>query len=115
MNARDYSPFLQDLIRKKSAGRTLDIELDIDGFWEPLGGHGCDRTAKEGEPRTFCGNVNSCPDCAARDLVQRLQGKGFFSSGSPDELNATITHWPKDPNGGIVDDLLNGKRIKNQF
>lgn len=75
-----------------------------------LGGHGCDRDAREGEPRTFCG-APSCPDCAARQFVERFQRAGCFGSQG---TGATITHWPGDPTE-VVDDLVAGKRIRGQF
>lgn len=77
-----------------------------------IGGHGCDRTAKEGETRTFCG-LENCPDCAVRTLVEAFRKRGCFDNGTEAERNATITHWPGD--GEIVDDLLSGVRHKGSF
>ena len=75
-----------------------------------VGGHGCDRRAQEGEAVYGCGRMN-CPDCAARDLVERFKRIGAFSFP---EAKATITHWPGDPSE-VVDDLVEGKRIKGAF
>lgn len=81
------------------------------------GNHGCDRDAKEGESmRPPCSSPN-CIDCRARDFVAQMQASGaltFYDSSIPPE-GATLTHWPKDPNGGITDDLRTGKRQRNSF
>lgn len=77
-----------------------------------VGGHGCDRTAKEGEPLAArCGRVDSCPDCAAAELVGRLYQMGLFSSPG---TGATFTHWPGTPEQ-VVDDMLTGKRQSGDF
>jgi hypothetical protein len=86
---------------------------------EAVGGHGCNRTAKEGEglgpPCVDAG----CPDCAARAFVAELKAKGCSVQ------RATLTHWPIHSDGqgeiarskprDIVDDVLAAKRIRNSF
>lgn len=46
-----------------------------------VGGHGCDRSAKEGE-KLFkrCGRYD-CPDCVAFEFVQTLRMKGMVRDG----------------------------------
>jgi hypothetical protein len=78
-----------------------------------VGGHGCDRTAVEGEPRMFCGSA-SCPDCAARALVEHFKRAGAFGSSNHAEAGAVIIHWPGSISE-VVDDLLTGKRAKGSF
>lgn len=75
-----------------------------------VGGHGCDRDAKEGEKLAArCGNILLCPDCAAAELVERFPASFGFSG-----CGATFTHWPGEP-GEVVDDLLTGTRKKGEF
>lgn len=80
---------------------------------DAVGGHGCDRTATEGEALHPVApqHLSSCPDCMARDFVARLKAAGQFGN-TP--ASATLTHWPGDT-GQVVDDLLNGTRLKGQF
>jgi len=73
---------------------------------DSVGGHGCDRTAKEGDAITPCGQ-EFCPDCRARELVAK------YVIGWP-ATKATLTHWPGEPSE-VVDDLVAGKRIKGSF
>jgi hypothetical protein len=80
------------------------IEIDM------VGGHGCDRDAKEGQPLKACGSP-SCPDCAARRFVADFKARGAFGL-SPS--GATITHWP-GTSGEVVDDLLTDTRAKGSF
>lgn len=74
-----------------------------------VGGHGCDRTAKDGDAREGCGSFN-CPDCLTVDFVKKLRETGS-SVGS-----AELIHWPKDSPSGlggapeIIDNLLTGIR-----
>lgn len=86
-----------------------NFRIEIDA----VGGHGCDRAAKAGEklgpvPKN---HTSTCPDCMARDFVDRLRAAGMFGHGHD---SATLTHWPGDP-GEVVDDLLAGVRRKGQF
>ena len=68
--------------------------IDID----MVGGHGCDRNAKEGEPLAArCGkryldatNSGGCPDCAIAAFVEFFKTRGAFTHGG----HATFTHWP---------------------
>lgn len=77
-----------------------------------VGGHGCDRTAKEGELLAGrCGRVDNCPDCAAAEFVGRMHQLGLFSLPG---TSATFTHWPGE-RGEVVDDMIAGKRIRGQF
>jgi hypothetical protein len=77
-----------------------------------IGGHGCDRVAREGEPLAArCGRVDSCPDCAAAELVGRLYQLGLLSLPG---TSATFTHWPDTPEQ-VVDDMITGKRKSGQF
>jgi hypothetical protein len=74
-----------------------------------VGGHGCDRDAKEGQPRTFC-ERETCPDCAARSLVEKFEKQGCFSFR---ESGAKLIHWPGEHE--IIDDLLAKTREKGTF
>lgn len=76
-----------------------------------VGNHGCDRNAQEGEPLAKCGRIDSCPDCAAAELVGRFYGSGAFAH---DGTGATITHWPGQA-GEVVDDLVRGVRKQGAF
>lgn len=77
-----------------------------------VGGHGCDRAAKEGEPLSpgrawpDSHDPEACPDCLAADFVAKLQRVASVNS-------ATYTHWPSST--PIVDDLLTRKRAKGSF
>ena len=73
-----------------------------------VGGHGCDRSAKQGEKLYSRCNRMTCPDCLAADFVARLQRLGFM------DVKAAFTHWPGDPSE-VVDDLVSNTRIKGQF
>ncbi len=61
-----------------------------------VGGHGCQRDAREGEEFTGCGRMG-CPDCEARMFVSRV-GEAMSVE------RATLTHWPDDPTV-VVDNL----------
>lgn len=69
-----------------------------------VAGHGCSRSEKDGESIKYsgCQRLN-CPDCLARDLVERFKRLGFH------DLKATFTHWPGEP-AEVVDDLVAGVR-----
>lgn len=73
---------------------------------QAVGGHGCQRELKEGATVHGCGSP-SCPDCIARDFVQKLTAAGVFFGDA--EGYARITHWPGQP-GEVRDDLITGKR-----
>ena len=84
---------------------------------QAVGGHGCQREIKDGGTVNGCGQPN-CPDCLARDFVQRLKAAGVFfgtaqlqngdATSSPSEY-ARLTHWPGQP-GEVRDDLLTATR-----
>jgi hypothetical protein len=76
-----------------------------------VGGHGCDRTAGEGEPLGQPCASPTCPDCAARALVAHFKDMGAFNFP---EASATMTHWP-GTEGEVVDDLVTGTRKKGRF
>jgi hypothetical protein len=71
---------------------------------EAVGGHGEDRTAKQGEPIKF---VPGTVDDAGNELVQVLRTRGCSI------VSASLTHWPDTT--PIVDDLLNGVRRARDF
>lgn len=74
-----------------------------------VGGHGCDRKAKEGEPLYgHCGR-HGCVDCDIVDLILRWKLKNTAMINS-----VTFTHWPGETSE-VVDDLLNNKRLKGEF
>ena len=76
-----------------------------------VGGHGCERKAKEGDKLfSRCGRFN-CPDCMAYEFVQQMKQRGMMNY--PDAA-AVFTHWPGKPDE-VQDDLLNNVRIKGQF
>src|SRR5690606_8209271 len=55
---------------------------------EATGGHGCNRTAKEGDQITGCGRMD-CPDCVTAEYFAKM--KKFCSTAK-----ATFHHWPAD-------------------
>lgn len=86
---------------------------------EAVGGHGCDRKAKEGEKLQPCGQAY-CPDCNSLEFVELLKSKGF------NVKFAQFTHWPSDLEGPeprtqypaageVKDDLLSQTRVKGSF
>lgn len=82
-----------------------------------VGGHGCDRVAKEGEalvlPRNKPDDVSDeqhrayCPDCRIKAFVESM-------SASFSVNEATLWHWPVE-GAEVVDDVKNGVRLKGQF
>lgn len=93
------------------------------------GNHGCDRKAREGEALASKCDSPNCVDCRMRDLVDALKAGGNNVGPDPSGMyqygkagdghiyrhHATLTHWPTQDDGGIVDDLVAGKRIKGHF
>jgi uncharacterized protein (UPF0371 family) len=69
---------------------------------EAAGGHGCQRELKDGQIVPGC-MQESCPDCAARALVDWLKHKGNTM------VSAKLIHWPGQQ-GSVEDDLLTGIR-----
>ena len=86
-----------------------DFSLSI----KAVGGHGCDREAKQGESityRTDPAHVAYCPDCKIRQFVESI--KGMLPEYG--DYHATLTHWPGEPSE-VVDDVLKGVRVKGAF
>ena len=90
-----------------------DFRIIIDA----VGGHGQDRSKKDGEVVDFKeGNPDAnTPESIAQELIEKLKSNGCSVQ------KATVTHWPADnyPEGRevgkeVVDDLITGVR-KNQF
>ncbi|HLN56104.1 MAG TPA: hypothetical protein VK207_08930 [Bacteroidales bacterium] len=71
-----------------------------------VGGHGQDRSKKEGEKVNFYEGGNTSPDALAKTFVENLRGWGN------DVQEAKITHWPGEP-GEVVDDLKTCERKGN--
>lgn len=71
-----------------------------------VGGHGQDRSKKDGEVVNFGGEDSNSPDAIAKRFVDELKAKGTNVE------SATITHWPGEP-GEVKDDLLTGIRKGN--
>lgn len=69
---------------------------------EASGGHGCERQIKDGGKVFGCGR-RDCPDCEAREFVQRLMAKG-------NQVRvAELRHWPETPQE-VLDNLLTRER-----
>lgn len=64
------------------------------------GSHGC---CREQRGRVYGCRRQDCPDCEARDLVERLRFRGAQIK------SATFTHWP-GTEGQVVDDLVTQQR-----
>jgi len=84
-----------------------DFRIIIDA----VGGHGQDRSKKDGETVNFFEGGNYAPEAYAKVLVAALQGSGCSVQ------SAKIIHWPadnypQDRKAGeeIVDDLLTNTR-----
>lgn len=69
---------------------------------EAVGGHGCQREARDGQTVLGCGRMD-CPDCIARVFVAELKRKGNSM------VSARLVHWPGQTSQ-VVDDLLTGVR-----
>lgn len=79
-----------------------DFRVEVDA----TGGHGCQRTVKNGLTlQNYCGNP-SCPDCIAREFLRSLKRAGTHIRG------AVLRHWP-DTATEVKDDLTNGLRTGN--
>lgn len=79
-----------------------DFNIEVNA----TGGHGCQRTVKDGQQvQNFCGST-SCPDCIAREFVRSLKRAGNMVR------DAVLTHWPGTA-GEVKDDLLTGTRKGN--
>jgi hypothetical protein len=83
-----------------------DFRIIIDA----VGGHGQDRSKKDGERVNFAEGGASAPEVIAKALVSALIGSGCSVQ------SAKVIHWPadnyegRDPEKQIVDDLLTGVR-----
>lgn len=64
-----------------------------------VGGHGCQREVKDGQQVAASCGYPGCPDCAAREFVQKLKNQGHMVN------EATLTHWPGETTE-VKDDLL---------
>jgi hypothetical protein len=78
-----------------------------------VGGHGCQRTVRDGQQvQNFCGST-SCPDCIAREFIRSLKRAGVSFEPTYEcngfKHGAVIRHWPGDKTE-VVDDLLTGAR-----
>jgi hypothetical protein len=79
-----------------------------------VGGHGCDRTAKQGQPISSCGRMG-CPDCEAKRFLGQLHQ-------TMPEATLKVTHWPGQPDE-VVDEYKRapegpyvvGTRVKGSF
>jgi hypothetical protein len=79
-----------------------------------IGGHGQDRSKKNGEVVDFNADGPNSPEGLAKEFVEKLKANGVNVE------DAQVIHWPLDNYGGqlknerttqIVDDLITGKRI----
>ncbi len=69
-----------------------DFRMTIEG----VGGHGCDRNAKQGQQLTSaCGKMD-CPDCAFAEFVAKMKRIGTV-------YKATMHHWPADMTDHVLD------------
>lgn len=78
-----------------------------------VGGHGQDRSKKDGEVVNFSVDGATSPEAIAEKFVKELQASGCSVE------SAKVIHWPLDNYGGpekngrtteIVDDLITGVR-----
>jgi hypothetical protein len=68
-----------------------------------VGGHGVDRSKKDGDVVNFSEGGKDTPDAITKKFVDELKAKGNNVS------MATITHWPGGPNE-VQDNFLTGIR-----
>lgn len=73
-----------------------------------VGGHGVDRTPKEGESVNFYKEGNTSPDAFAKQIVEVMRYHGIQID------SAVLIHWPESESE-VTDDLLNSKRQKGNF
>lgn len=106
-----------------------------------VGGHGCDRTARRGEPIAHAHVVSDTglynsggteldmqsafgklleaadPDCVFRALAAAMAQRGMLDAPAARSLGmaspALLTHWPHKEK--IVDDIAGGVRVAGQF
>ncbi|GAC1541233.1 MAG: hypothetical protein NVS3B10_05790 [Polyangiales bacterium] len=75
--------------------------------FQAVGGHGCDRLAKEGETLVHACRKFGCPDCEIRAFVERMTALGMRPKF------ARLTHWPDQPTA-VVDDLAPPVPVEDQ-
>jgi hypothetical protein len=80
---------------------------------QAVGGHGCSRDVKSGGKVEGCKSP-TCPDCLAREFVQKLKAAGVYLEQHPTTepgclTYAKLVHWPYG-HGTVTDDLLTGVR-----
>lgn len=71
-----------------------------------VGGHGQDRSKKDGEVVNFYQGGSTTPDAVAKLFVEMLKAHGSSVS------EAKIIHWPEE-SSEVTDDLLTGVRKGN--
>lgn len=71
-----------------------------------IGGHGVDRSKKNGEVVDFDAGGENTPDEIAKDFVNVLTANGVSIQ------SAKIVHWPGEPTE-VSDDLVTGVRTGN--
>lgn len=71
-----------------------------------VGGHGQDRSKKDGQVVDFSNESADSPDAIAKRFVDELKAKGTNVE------SATITHWPGQESE-VTDDLITGIRTGN--
>lgn len=71
-----------------------------------VGGHGQDRSKKEGEIVNFYEEGNTSPDAIAKTMVETLKVHGVNVE------KAEIIHWP-DQEDEVRDNLVSGVRTGN--
>lgn len=75
-----------------------DYRIEINA----TGGHGCQRELGNKALVAGCGQP-SCPDCLAREFVQRLKDQGSSLK------DALLIHWPNST-GTVLDNLITKER-----
>lgn len=71
-----------------------------------VGGHGQDRSKKDGEVVNFENESENSPDAIAKRFVEELKAKGTNVE------SAKIVHWPGQ-SSEVTDDLITGIRTGN--
>ena len=71
-----------------------------------VGGHGQDRSKKDGEIVNFFEEGNTSPDAIAKIMVEMMKVHGINVE------EAEIVHWPGEESE-VKDDLITGKRTGN--
>lgn len=71
---------------------------------DAVGGHGCQREKKDGEPVFGCRRLD-CPDCLTQEFVERLSKIGTVNK-------AEFIHWPGEANSVTDEFVLPTHQIK---